>query len=188
MWSVQYIEINQVKEWIDKGHKNIKLQWNNQQQIIDLKKVQVGYGQRTFFICPCCGQNAIKLYFYKDLYRCVNCCTVKPYYGIQNTTKGGYEYLTYKIYRFAKKCGIPKVIFPFNYSDYIKPKGKHQDKWNNNLKILQALENMRMQSILYNKIWKPKTIKSVEQGRNKFLILNLYELQRYFQPFDTGVL
>ena len=185
---MKYIEISQIKELIDKGHKSIKIQQGEKQQIIYLKKVQVGYGQRTYFICPCCGENAVKLYIDKNLYKCHHCCALKPYYGIQNTTKGGYEYLGYKICRFANKCGISKVKFPFNYYDYPKPKGKHQDKWNRNLKILQALENMRMQSILYNKIWKSKTIKSVEQGKNKFLILDLYELQRYFQPFDTGIL
>lgn len=91
-----YIEIKDIKKLIDAGYTVIKAKWADKQQKIYLKKVQVGKGERTFFICPCCGSNANKLYLDKFGYKCVHCTSLKMYSGIQNTTKGGYSYIEYK--------------------------------------------------------------------------------------------
>ncbi len=184
-----YITIKQVQKLIDEGHSRIKIKRAEHIQTVNLKKVQVGKGERTFFICPCCGKSAYKLYLDNtENFKCVHCTSVNPYEGIQNTTKGGYVYLQYKMERFAMNCGIGSFEYPFDYKKHPKPKGKHIDKWNKNLAIMQALENMRFQSILYQKAWNPKTVKSIVNGKNIFLSLSLEKLKRYFYPFDTGIL
>lgn len=183
-----YIEIKDIKKLIDAGYTVIKAKWADKQQKIYLKKLQVGKGERTFFICPCCGSNANKLYLDKFGYKCIHCTSLKVYSGIQNTTKGGYSYIEYKMERYAKNNGIGTFDYPFDYMQHPKPKWKHYDKWDRDLAVLQALENMRMQSICFNKIWDTQTIRNVINGRNKFLALSLTKLKRYFYPFDKEIL
>ena len=184
---MSYIEIKQIKPLIDKGHKTIKITSGENHQMIFLRNVQIGYGIRTFFICPCCGENAYKLYLDDFGYKCVHCTSLNPYSDIQNTTKGGADYLEYKMWQFANRHEIGDFQIPFNYANHPKPKWKHHNKWNKNLAIMQALENMRQQSIFFKQIWNQQTIKSIENGRNKFLSLSLSDLKRYYYPFDTGM-
>ncbi|MCK9479190.1 MAG: hypothetical protein M0R40_06775 [Firmicutes bacterium] len=185
---IGFIDVNFFKEVIIKGKDNAKIEWNGGQQSIFFSKIQVGYGFKHFIICPICGQNRAKLYLEGNLFICIDCCSVKPYNGIQNTTKGGDAYIGYKMERFATRCGIGKFEYPFDYLKHPKPKGKHSEKWNRNLKIMQSLESMRFQSIFFKKIWKSRTIKSVETGKNKYIQhISLNELKRYFFPFDNGV-
>jgi len=183
---VAFIEIKQFKKVIDKGKQSARIKWDDKQQTIFFSRVNVGYGCKVFFICSCCGENRTMLYLDSNIFKCVNCCTVKPYRGIQNTTKGGDEYLGYKMERFAIKVGIGSFDYPFDYLQHFCPKGKHKDKWNKNLSIMQALENMRTQSIFFNKIWNQKTIQSVESGKNKYLKCTLLDLKEKFIPFDNG--
>ena len=183
---ISFIDVNFFKEVIRKGKNHAKIEWNGNQQNIRFSKVQVGYGFKNFLVCPICGQNRAKLYLEGKLFKCAVCCSVKPYRGIQNTTKGGNEYLGYKMKRFAHKVGIGGFEYPFEYLRHICPKGKNQDKWRYNLKIMQAFENMRSQSIFSGKVWKSETIKSVENGKNKFLNNTLHDLKEVFFPFDEG--
>lgn len=181
-----YITIKQVQKLIDKGYSRIKIKRNEHIQFVSLRKVHVGKGERTFFICPCCGRNAYKLYLDRtNNFKCVQCTSANPYEGIQNTTRGGCDYLEYKMERFSIIYGIGQFEYPFDYKQHQKPKWKHRDKWNKNLAIMQALENMRQQSIFFNKIWNTKTIKNVISGKNKFLTLPLEALKKYYYPFDT---
>lgn len=184
---VQFIQIQLFKEKIDKGAESAVIQWEDKRQRIRFAKVALSYGNRSYFICPCCGGNCLKLYLYKDLFRCRNCCPENSYRGIQNTTQGGDAFIAYKMERFAEKVGIGAFEYPFDYLQHPCPKQKHHSKWDRNLSILQAMENMRSQSIFFKKIWNTKTIRSVENGKNSYLKCSLPKLKQYFYPFDNGV-
>ena len=176
-----FVDIKQFKNLTDAGRTKAFLKWDEHQQAVYFSKVRVGYGYKNFFICPCCGEYKTKLYLDKNnIFKCVKCCSIKPYNGIQNTTKGGYEYISYKMERFAEKSGIGRFEYPFDYEQHPKPKNKHRDKWERNLAIMQALENMRSQSIFFDRIWNSKTIQKVEQGKNKCLSYPLLFLKNYF--------
>lgn len=182
------IHIKQLSKAIDDKSTGAIIECNGKKQKVLFNRVKVGYGEKVFFTCLICGKNKERLYLEGNLFRCSDCCFVNPYKGIQNTTKGGYDYIAYKMQRFAIKCGIGRFDFPFDYSKHPKPKGKHKDKWEKNLAIMQCLENMRFQSIIYNKMWNPITIRSVEQGKNKYLSYPLFELKQYLFAIDSGVL
>ncbi len=181
------ISIKDFTKMIDKGSKCAIVSCGRVKQKIMFSVVKVGYGKKTFLSCPICGKNKCTLYLENNLFRCSNCCSVNPYKGIQNTTKGGEAYLEYKMERFAMRCGIGEFEYPFDFRKHPRPKGKHKEKWNTNLAIMQSLENMRSQSIFFQKIWNSKTIQSVEQRKNKFLSYPLPLLERYFYDFDSGI-
>lgn len=181
------IHIRQLSKAININSTAAIIEAEGKRQIIYFKRVKVGFGYKVFFSCPLCGKNCEKVFFEQGGFRCFRCCSVSPYKGIQNTTKGGDDYIAYKMQRFAIKSGIGHFDFPFDYAKHPKPKGKHSDRWKKNLAIMQGLENMRTQSIFFNKIWKQKVIQSVEQGRNKLLELPLWTLKDRFLSFEEGL-
>lgn len=86
--------------------------------------------------------------------------------------------------------GIELKKGPFEYFCYEKPANRKESSWVNDLSVLQALENMRYQSIAFNKNWGIKTVKSVLTRTNTLLYLfNLSDMQnrrnRIF--WDNGV-
>ncbi len=180
------IHIRDLKSAIDDKSTGMIIECNGKKHRVQFNRVKVGYGIKIFFSCPLCGANCEILYYEKGWYCCFDCCSVKPYRGIQNSTKGGYEYISYKMERFAMKCGIGRFDYPFDYEKHPRPKGKHKDKWEKNLSIMQCLENMRSQSIFFNKIWDSKTIQSVEQGRNKYISFPLGLLKKNFYHIEKG--
>lgn len=182
------IRIADFKKVTEKDSKAVMVTCDGVKQKILFSIIKVGYGQKAFFLCPICGKNKEKLYLENKLFRCSECCSLNFYRGIQNTTKGGDAYIAYKMQRFAQRCGIGKFEYPFDFRKYPRPKGKHKIKWEKNLAIMQSLENMRSQSIFFNKVWDSKTIQSVEQGKNKFLSFPLPMLERNLYAFDSGVL
>ena len=109
---------------------------------------------------------------------------MNPCRGIQYTTRGGYQFIEYKMDRFAQKHGIENINWPFWYLEYVKPKRHRWERWERTLKILQALESMRNQSIFFGKIWNSATIRDVERGTNEYLQRLLMELMLYWYPFD----
>lgn len=181
------IHISAISKSISKKSTGAIVQVERYRQKILLNRVKVGCVCKVFFSCPFCGRNCERLFFEQGMFRCFRCCSVSPYKGIQNTTKGGDDYIAYKMQRFAIKNGIGQFNFPFDYVKHPKPKGKHSDRWKKNLAIMQGLENMRTQSIFFNKIWKQKVIQSVEQGRNKLLELPLWTLKDRFLSFEEGL-
>lgn len=166
----------------------LRISFGEDFQTLSFTKVQVGYGKKNFFRCPICGRNATRLYFDNHLFRCLECCRSNPYKGIQNTTRGGDDYIGYKMERFAAKAGIGQFDYPFDYLKHPRPKGKHWSKWNKNLAIMQSLENMRTQSIFFHKIWDSKTIRSIEKGKNRFLEFPLKVLKDSLFAFEKGIL
>lgn len=181
------IHINEISKSINEKSTGAIIEVKENKQKIRFNRVKVGCVCKVFFSCPLCGRNCEKVFFEQGGFRCFKCCSVSPYKGIQNTTKGGDDYIAYKMQRFAIKNGIGQFDFPFDYAKHPKPKGKHSDHWKKNLAIMQGLENMRTQSIFFNKIWKQKVIQSVEQGKNKLLELPLWTLKDRFLSFEEGL-
>ena len=150
--------------------------------------VKVGYGTRYYFICPVCGKYREELIFNGTIFTCFSCAGVNPYAGIQQSTRGGETFITYKMYRYARTHKIEGFHFPFSFYDYPRPKRRNPQKWHDAIKILQALENMRNQSIFFSRVWNVKTIRSVERGTNAYLTLPvLYHLE-YFYPYDENLI
>ena len=80
-----------------------------------LEVVKVGYGDRKYFVCPCCGKKRTILYYINHGFKCRDCGHFNPYKKIQNGTKGGSSVIQYRMERYAKKNNIEIIRFPFNY-------------------------------------------------------------------------
>lgn len=173
------ITVQDLMKATHKGASGATVVYDGRKQKVLFNRVKNGFGYKTFMLCPLCGSNCNILYFDYGCFRCPKCCSKNFYKGIQNTTKGGYDYIAYKMERFAEKSGIGQFDFPFDYSKHPKPKWKHKAKWEKNLAIMQCLENMRFQSIVFNRIWDNKTIQKVEQGKNKYVSYPLSVLKAY---------
>jgi hypothetical protein len=110
-------------------------------------KISVGFGERDYFICPKCGRYRSKLAWNGKVFCCMECFPVNVYRGIQQTTRGGSDFITYKMERYAAKHGITIKAYPFIYLEYERPKRKWVENWHKHILILQALESMRGQAI-----------------------------------------
>jgi hypothetical protein len=186
-----YIDINSFKEEIADGFDYLDfITGGTLQSRLRFAKQRTGYGFKHFLICPNCGSRRTKLYYYNEDYLCRCCYPINIYGNIQNSSKGGYKYIAYKMKRFADTKGIELVNGPFNYACYQKPAHRKEASWVKDLIVLQALENMRYQSLAFNKRWNTKTVKSVLTWTNTFLyIFDLSDMQdrcnRIF--WDKGV-
>lgn len=177
------VDIKQFKKATDAGKRKLTGKYEGMPVSFYFTKVRVGYGYKHYFICPNCGSNRSRLVFNGTMFYCVQCLRVNPYRGIQTTTRGGDVFIMYKMNRIAQKQGII-IKYPFDYHDYERPRGKWVKQWEKSLKILQALENMRSQSIFFRKVWGVETIRSVEEGTNAYLEYPVSLLLKYFYPFD----
>ncbi|HCG36162.1 MAG TPA: hypothetical protein DER23_07450 [Clostridiales bacterium] len=189
-----FVKIEQFKDVYEKGKSSATGIFEDKEVRFFFSKVTVGYGYRHYFVCPVCGGYCIKLYYKDNIFRCIKCSGINAYEGIQHTTRGGYDFIMYKMERFAAKHGIKVetkdefqkglLQYPFDYRDYNRPYRRKREPWEKALKILQALESMRTQSIFFGKIWDAETIRSVETGKNKYLEYPLPLLLKYLYPFD----
>lgn len=120
---------------------------------------KTGYGSKNFFICPTCGNRREKLFIINKNVYCRSCSPISPYKGIQNSTKGGERELAYRISKTAREYQI-NYKFPFRYWEYIfdRPKYMRVKKWQDGIRKMQILENMRFQNILYKTNYEPKLI------------------------------
>ena len=137
-----------------------------------LEVVKVGYGDRRYFVCPCCGKKRTILYYINHGFKCRDCGHFNPYKKIQNGTKGGSSEIQYRMERYAKKNNIEIVRFPFNYMDYIQDERlmkKGKNSFRMKLKVLQALENMRFQTIMMKKTFSNQAIRKVISEKHPIL-------------------
>jgi hypothetical protein len=173
-----FIEISQFKEQITAESTYIDITIGSCfSGRIYLSKQKTGFGYKHFMICQKCNTRHTELFYYEKSFICRKCYPENIYYEIQHRAKGGNKYIAYIMRRYAEKIGIAIKRFPFCYEDYEKPKYR-KDKWVNDLKVLQALEDMRYQTIAYNKRWSNKTIKSVLTWNNLSLYwLDIWEIQ-----------
>lgn len=144
---------------VPKEIKHVVTFQNTKYPKVHLSYQKAGFGSKRFFICPHCGERREYLYIVQNTLACRNCLTISPYWGIQNTTKGGHTYIEYKMNKLARKYGI-KIKYPFSYYQLLldKPKNMHYATWERVARQLQILENMRNQAIFYNSFLEPSEI------------------------------
>lgn len=184
-----FIDIEQFKEDTDAGMNYSEfLSEDSKKHRIYFSRQKTGFGFKHFLSCPECGSRRTKLYEYKGRFLCRCCYPYNVYKAIQNTSIGSSKYLSYMIKRFADKHGIKLLPGRFQYFDYERPKYKCERLWVDNLTVLQALENMRVQAILNRKNWSAKTIKSVLNWTNSLMYLfDLGDIREHFIDWDNGV-
>ena len=107
---------------------------------------------------------------------CRECGDVPVYKGIQNNTKGGYDEIGYRMQRYAAAHDI-QFSFPFDYMAFVLDDRCSLNSFRVSLKILQGLENMRSQSIFYQKRYSNKTIKAVLTGTHPLIVNDRVTLQ-----------
>ena len=161
------IKVSQFKKLYKQGESRARWTCEGKTGYIHFGKVEASFGMRHYFICSLCGEYREKLTFNGDIFACFRCFGVNLYAGIQATTRGGSEFIAYKMQRLAAKNRVEDLKFPFNFYQYERPYRYNQDRWSRALLILQALESMRNQSIFYEKVYDVKIIKSVERGEHK---------------------
>lgn len=181
---VNIVKVEQFKEALKSCKNKLTADYGGHTVKFFFGKVKTGFGVRNYFICPVCGQYRVTLVWNGKMFLCFKCAGINPYEGIQKSTRGGDEFLLYKMERYAHKRGVEGFHFPFWYGDYERPKRYNQAKWETTMKVLQALEGMRCLSIFFGKIWDAKTIQSVENGTNPHLSRPILHLALYWYPYD----
>jgi hypothetical protein len=185
---INYISIEDIKKITNIDKPYVDILCDDIPVQIKFEKQKTGYGEKSFMICPRCYHKREKLYLINGTVVCRSCFPLNVYRGLQHTTKGGCDYITYKMHRFALTSEINFERHPFHYYDYEKPKYKHVDKWCDNLAIMQALANMRFQTIFLKKIWDIETINSVITRTNSLsYIYDLEEMDTLILNWDHGV-
>lgn len=160
------LDIKCLKDYLDnKDYINI----NNSKIYIDKQKT--GFGYKSFFLCPECGERRTKLYSKEAEMTnliCRSCIDTNIY---KNRTdlydEGGTELIEYKFYTFLQhinyKNALTNMHIPFDYRFYwnTKPKYMRYDKFNLILKQLTALSAMRDVIILQKYKYNVKDINKV---------------------------
>lgn len=178
-----YIDIKQLKKNIKPNTEKLKINMEGHDYQIFISRQITGFGEKCFMICPDCGERFTKLYFINEKLKCRNCGNVKAYWAIQNTTKGGYIEIQYRMEIIAQKNNI-SFEYPFDYMKIIIDERMRKPKLVETIKILQALENMRNQNIFSNTVYSTKSIKSVINGEHPNLKkYSLMEIRNYFFPW-----
>lgn len=163
------LNMKDIRKAIEVDTMNINLMIGDVKYRIELSWQKTGYGRRCFFVCPSCRKRFIKIYVVDERIRCQNCADLKPYYGIQYTTKGGYVELEYRMRRYSLKHDI-RFAYPFDYEDFLFDSRMEKESFRCKIKILQALENMRQQAIFFKSTFTPKQIKAVLSYKHPTLL------------------
>ena len=173
------LNIQDVKEVLDGDVDRFKYRGN----LIELTRQRTGFGYKTFFRCPLCSQRRTDLYSTGDSIYCRSCSPVSIYWGIQNTTRGGTLELYYRMLKIAYKNNI-EFKPPFSYYNFLLKEPKQNVKeWRKAIKQLQILENMRFQTIFFQKRYDSKLIDYVI---NKCLYLyDLCEIEKYIIDWEN---
>jgi hypothetical protein len=104
---------------------------------------------------------------------------MNKYWGIQNSTKGGFIDITYRMLRVAEKQNI-KLKFPFDYTDFLLDERERKEGFRKNVRVLQALENMRVQAIYYKTTYPTKIIRLVLDNKHPLMInYSLQDIKKY---------
>lgn len=154
-------------------------------EYIDLCKQKTGFGYKSFFICPCCGEVRAKLYYSNeaDELRCRSCIDENVYkYRTNMYDEGGTDLIYYKMFKLARSIEIVEDLeFPFEPLKYIwsKPKYMRRDKYETVIRQLIILEQLRMNVILFKTKYSAKYINELLEN----IASQSYEDMDYF-PID----
>jgi hypothetical protein len=155
-----YVAIEDLKAVIDINQSKVSFICEDSPVEIEIVKQRTGYGYKLFIVCPLCGSRRIKLYSYHDSLVCRGCYPFRLYKNMTDTTKGGYEEISYRMSRVAAKYGV-QINHPFSYHQMLlnKPKYMHNRTWEGLTRQLQMLANMRFQAIFMKKKYSSELIK-----------------------------
>jgi hypothetical protein len=182
-----HIDIRQLKGRIKEGTSKVTLKTGDKVQIIHLGYQKTGHGQKRFFICPDCSNRVEKLYCTAAYtWKCRRCSGAKPYCGIQNSTKGGYDEIAYRMKKYADKRGI-QFDFPFDYLAFTFDRRIKGARFRRYVKVLQALENMRFHALFFKVTYKPGIIRQVTSGKHPLMQnVTLNDLKNNVYDWNTG--
>ena len=181
-----YIDIRQLKDKIKPDETVINIKIGEQEQKVALEYQKVGFGRRRFFRCPYCSKRVERLYYKNKRLRCSKCQGINLYRGIMNNTKGSYYEIAYRMTRYAEKHNI-KFNLPFNYLNFVQDERIGREKFRQDLKIMQALENMRFHSLFFGQAYKPDDFKRVLSGEHPLLqSTTLSDLKNNVYDWKTG--
>ena len=179
------IDVRNLKGKIKGDAASVTFGIGDKKQCVMLTYQNTGFGKKRFFVCPYCVKNVQYLYVIKTDLKCRECAGIK-YTGIQNNTKGGYDEIAYRMKKYAAAHDI-QFTFPFNYLAFALDQRMHREKFRAYITVLQALENMRFQAIMYKKAYSTKTIRQVTSGKHPLLQkCSLMELKEYCYDWETG--
>lgn len=181
---MQVLDMKSLKDRLKPGTEYIQLETGGKVQQINLLHLQNGVAARWFFVCPECGKKILKIYL-AGSWMCCKCACLNPYAGIQNRTKGGAEELLYRMQRYAEKKNIQIRKLPFCYKDYETDSRLHRETFRKDLKVLQALDNMRLQAVLFGTRYKAALIKKVTSGNHPLMQLDIHELYLHLYNWKT---
>lgn len=183
---MHYIDVRNLKGKIKPDAQLVILGIGKRKQKILLAYQKTGYGQKRFFVCPGCEKRVEYLYITeKDILKCRQCSGIR-YKGIQDTTKGGYDEIAYRMKRYARKHDID-FDFPFTYLAFANDKRCNKQKFRHCLVVLQALENMRFQTLFYKTRYTSKLLNQVISGKHPLLhLLTLSDLREWLYDWHTG--
>ncbi len=178
--------MKQFKGHVKQDADRVKIKTGDVEQILLLTYQKTGFGQKRFFLCPCCSARVQRLYWNSRRWACAKCNKVNRYKGIQNKTKGGYAEIQYRMQTLAEKNDI-QFSFPFNYLDFALDPRMRKNTFRQCIKVLQALENMRFYSIMYHSTYKPKVIRMVTKGEHPlFQSSTLDDLKNNIYDWNKG--
>lgn len=121
-------------------------------QEILISKQKTGFGYKSFFICPICGERRTKVYCYegKKVFKCRNCIGRNIYSERCNLYDGGgTDLIEYKFFEIISELDLSKtskkrhIPFDSRYYGPCKPKYMRYEKFELILKQLTALSAMR---------------------------------------------
>lgn len=174
------VDANDLKDNVPVTSNHCKTKVNDRTYLLDIAHIKTGYGARRLFVCPHCGKNKRILYYIQNSFMCAECGHYNPYKDIQNSTKGGSSELQYRMNRIAEKVGI-KIQYPFDYFQVLTDPRASNKKFNEQIRVLQALENMRSQAIFYKIIYGNSIINQVIKGVHPLMEkLTLFDMRQTF--------
>lgn len=134
---------------------------------IKMATQRTGYGEKLFMICPVCGLKRTKLYISRETsekgFLCRKCYPQDFYKGVTHRDPGSTKNIDYRMNKLSEEIGIVTKN-PFNPWDYIfsRPRYMRQYRWEQFLRRMTILENMRVQSIGAGMIGIPKKLYKAE--------------------------
>jgi len=167
--------------------RNIPAEYKERFNIYDTdiytSEQKTGFGVKRFMHCPYCDSRRERLYIVNE--KAIYCRSCLPpglsiYKGLTHSTDGGYKEIEYRMKRAAQKYQIPIKAWPFKYTDVIldRPKYYRLKKWEEGLRVLQILENLRSQSIFFSNRYEAAMINKLLE--NHLYDYDLFQLERYF--------
>lgn len=162
-----------VKKFYIMDIRNVPPEYRERFNIYDtdiyISEQKTGFGVKRFMVCPYCGKRRERLYIVNEsLIYCRTCLPngLSIYKGLTHSTDGGTREIEYRMKRAAHKYKIPIRKWPFSYIDVLfdRPKYYRIKKWDEGLRVLQILENLRTQTIFYSNTYKPEIIDRLIKG------------------------